>query len=115
MGGVVVRSMISMEKLITVIEIIGVFLILRVALAIYKDARNRNMWALLWAYIAILLPVAGWILYFLCRPPVPKKQCPDCFERTAARDIFCYRCSYNFVNLARERKVLKKQETRKKK
>jgi len=113
--GVIPRRMISMENLITVIEIAGVFLILWVAMSIYKDARNRNMWALLWAYVAMLLPVVGWLLYFLFRSPMPKKQCPDCFERTARRDIFCYRCSYNFVNIASERKVLKKQEIRKKK
>ena len=68
------------------------------------------MWALLWTYVAILLPVAGWILYFLLRSPIPKNQCPDCFERTARKDIFCYRCSYNFVNIANERNVLNRQE-----
>lgn len=102
--------MIYIEKLITVTEIMSVFLVLWVAMSIYKDARNRNMWALLWTYVAILLPVAGWILYFLLRSPIPKNQCPDCFERTARRDIFCYRCSYNFVNLAKERKVMDRQE-----
>ncbi|MEQ8186923.1 MAG: PLD nuclease N-terminal domain-containing protein [Candidatus Eremiobacterota bacterium] len=105
----------SAGKLITLTEIICVFLILWVAMSIYKDARNRNMWALLWTYVAILLPVAGWILYFFLRSPVPKNQCPDCFERTARRDIFCYRCSYNFVNIAKERNVLNIHESKKKK
>jgi hypothetical protein len=57
----------------------------------------------------------GMVIIFSFSLTLPKKQCPDCFERTARRDIFCYRCSYNFVNIASERKVLKKQEIGKKK
>lgn len=89
------------------IEITLTTIIILVSVWIYRDARKRKMWALLWAYMAIIIPVIGWIAYMLLRKPLIEKPCSDCQERFDSGDPSCRNCQYNFTLIAEERGLIK--------
>lgn len=84
-----------------IIETIILSIITIGALIIYKDAKKRRMNSFLWAYIAILLPVIGWLFYLLIR--TPDKKCHNCNERINREDLICSDCKYNFKRIAEEK------------
>ena len=94
------------EFLIFLIELFFTTLTVLIAYLIYKDAKKRKMWAILWAYIAII-PVAGWIFYFFMRKPLIEERCPDCSERVNPGDPVCRDCPYNFTVIAEEKGLVK--------
>ncbi|HVX65886.1 MAG TPA: zinc ribbon domain-containing protein [Bryobacteraceae bacterium] len=65
---------------------------------VYRDARRREMNALLWTLLVIVLLPAylgtGFIIYFLLRDPLPY-HCPRCGAIVSARFNYCPRCKYN--------------------
>lgn len=65
---------------------------------VYRDARRREMNAVLWTLLVIVLLPAylatGFIIYFLVRDPLPY-HCPHCGAIVSARFNYCPRCKYN--------------------
>jgi hypothetical protein len=60
---------------------------------ISRDARRRGMNAVVWSFMAALIPNAlGFILYFLLRQPI-SHACPQCGNRAQAGFNFCPQCS----------------------
>lgn len=47
----------------------GIVLWLALVFWTYRDASRRGAMAWLWAFAALLFPVAGWIIYLVVRPP----------------------------------------------
>ena len=65
--------------------LIGVF--------VYKDAANRNMNALMWALISVLVPAfVGLLAYLIVRNDYPDLQCPKCFHRVGKDYVSCPNC-----------------------
>ncbi len=65
--------------------LIGVF--------VYKDAANRNMNALMWALISVLVPAfVGLLAYLIVRNDYPDLQCPKCSHRVGKDYVSCPNC-----------------------
>lgn len=80
---------------ITTAAAIGASLFLFLFCYIYVDAKRREMKALLWLLLAIMVPyLIGVIIYFLMREPLPLR-CPQCDATVSARFNFCPNCSCN--------------------
>jgi RNA polymerase subunit RPABC4/transcription elongation factor Spt4 len=61
---------------------------------ITRDARRRGMSAVLWTFVAILVPHAlGIILYFILRQPI-RNACPQCGSFVQGGFNFCPHCSH---------------------
>lgn len=59
---------------------------------IYRDAKRRNMNAVLWTLLAIFAPSGiGIILYFLLRDPIPA-YCTSCGSAAQPGFAYCPRC-----------------------
>lgn len=68
--------------------LIGVF--------VYKDAKKRNMDAVLWTVIAIFAPgFIGLIIYLIMRSNYPDLQCPSCAQPVTEAYAICPHCGYN--------------------
>ncbi len=65
---------------------------------VYVDAKRREMNAVLWTVLVIILLPAylgiGFILYFLLREPLPY-PCPHCGAFVNARFNYCPGCKFN--------------------
>ena len=60
---------------------------------IYADAKRRDMHAVLWVLLVILIPKPiGYIAYFLLRKPM-LQRCPKCGAPVEASFHFCPNCS----------------------
>jgi len=60
---------------------------------IYADAKRRDMHAVLWVLLVILIPKPiGYIAYFLLRKPMPQR-CPKCGAPAEPAFHFCPNCS----------------------
>lgn len=95
-----------MKILYFILEAFTFTVIILISIWIYKDAKERKMWALLWAYMALFLPLIGLVIYLFIRAPLYQEQCPDCEERMEVGDIICEKCPYNFKNIAEERGLI---------
>lgn len=74
---------------------IGLSCLLLVFCYIYYDAKRREMRAVAWLLLAILVPdLIGVILYFLLRDPLPYR-CPQCGAEANPRFNFCPQCKYD--------------------
>lgn len=61
---------------------------------INRDAKRRGMSAVLWTFVAILIPNAlGIVLYFVLRQPL-RSTCPQCRGAVQSGFSFCPKCSY---------------------
>jgi hypothetical protein len=59
---------------------------------VYGDARRRNMRAVMWTLLVILIPNAiGFILYFILRDPLVTR-CPACGGSVRVQFAFCPHC-----------------------
>lgn len=64
---------------------------------IYRDAKKRDMDAVLWTLLAILLPsFIGVIVYFASRTKEKLYSCPRCGGRVKEDYAFCPKCSLQF-------------------
>lgn len=80
-------------SMIAVVFLVCLILAAFVAGFIYKDAKKRNMNALLWAILAVVAPFfLGAILYMICRTPITELQCPKCGTAIASTDRSCPNC-----------------------
>ena len=65
--------------------LIGVF--------VYRDAKKRNMNAVLWTLIAVLAPTfIGLIIYLIVRADHSPLQCPSCSQTVTERYTVCPKC-----------------------
>lgn len=69
------------------------FAILVLALGyVYGDARRRNMPAIPWLLVALLVPnLLGFLLYFVLRRPLAR-PCPQCGQAITPEQRFCSWC-----------------------
>jgi hypothetical protein len=59
---------------------------------VYGDAKRRNMRAVMWTLLALLIPNAiGFILYFIMREPL-MLACPNCGTPVRENFAFCPHC-----------------------
>lgn len=76
---------IIMAVLLTIPVVIGVY--------VYRDAKSRNMNALLWTVIAVLAPTfIGLIIYLLARNEHEVFSCPQCGGTIQECFAVCPRC-----------------------
>lgn len=69
-----------------------------VAVFVYKDAQKRDMNAIGWTLIVVLVPLfLGLIIYLLCRKPLMNLQCPKCGAGVTQYDKTCPQCGNTFV------------------
>jgi hypothetical protein len=65
---------------------------------VYRDAKRRDMNAVLWTLLVLILSGSvafiGFVLYLLVREPLPY-TCPNCAARVNARFNFCPNCKTN--------------------
>ena len=59
---------------------------------VYGDARRRNMPAVPWLLVALLVPnLLGFLLYFVLRKPLAR-PCPQCGQAITPEQRFCSWC-----------------------
>lgn len=79
-------------NLLLVISIFA-FLPIFVGVYVYRDAKRRNMNALLWTIIAILAPsLIGFIIYLLVRGNYSNLKCPRCDATVTEQYVVCPKC-----------------------
>ena len=84
-------SALAMAGIVTGVWI-GAACLLLLFCYIYYDAKRREMRAVAWLLLAILVPdLIGVILYFLLRDPLPYR-CPQCGAEANPRFNFCPQC-----------------------
>ncbi|WP_144232757.1 zinc ribbon domain-containing protein [[Clostridium] symbiosum] len=60
---------------------------------VYRDARQRNMNAILWALVAALAPAfIGLIVYLLVRGNYMNLRCPQCSTPVMETYVVCPKC-----------------------
>ncbi len=63
---------------------------------VYKDAKKRNMDAVLWTVIAIFAPgFIGLVIYLIMRSNYSDLQCPGCAQSVIESYAVCPHCGYN--------------------
>ena len=76
--------------------LVGFFVVLIPVLIgryVYKDAKSRNMDAVLWTLVAILVPsFIGLIIYLVIRSNNPNINCSSCQKPVAAEYLLCPYC-----------------------
>lgn len=61
---------------------------------VYGDARRRDMNAIAWTVVAVVIPnLIGFLLYFVLRKPV-LHPCPQCGQGIPPRAAFCSACGH---------------------
>lgn len=64
-----------------------------ISVFVYRDARRREMNAVLWTLIAVLAPsLIGFIIYLLVRGNHSNMKCPNCNTRIAEQYVVCPGC-----------------------
>ena len=67
---------------------------------VYRDAKRRNMDAVLWTLIAVLVPsLIGFIIYLVVRSKYSAAQCPDCGAWVEQGFARCPNCGKSLKNL----------------
>ena len=80
-----IPAMIVLALIIILPFIVGFF--------VYRDARQRDMNALLWAFVAALVPAfIGLIIYFLVRGNYANLRCPQCGTPVKESFTVCPKC-----------------------
>ncbi len=80
-----IPAMIVLALIIILPFIVGFF--------VYRDARQRDMNALLWAFVAALVPAfMGLIIYFLVRGNYANLRCPQCGTPVKESFTVCPKC-----------------------
>ena len=69
------------------------FLAALIGIYVYRDAKRRNMNAVLWTIIAVLAPsLIGFIIYLLVRTNHSNLKCPRCDAAVTESYVVCPRC-----------------------
>jgi hypothetical protein len=78
--------------------LLGFFVCIAIGIAVYHDARKRDMEPLLWALVAALVPYfLGLIAYLIARKPAAC-FCPECGAAVPERSAFCPQCGHAVQN-----------------
>ena len=73
--------------------IITICIPVMVGVYVYRDAKKREMNAVLWALIAIIVPsLIGFIIYLLVRTNYSDLKCPKCNSTVLEQYIVCPNC-----------------------
>lgn len=86
---------ITIRSMIFLLLMLAVFLTVPVLIGVYvyRDARRRNMNAVLWTLIAIIAPaLIGFIIYLLVRGNYPDLECPQCGNPVTEQYVACPQC-----------------------
>ena len=84
-ANVLIVYIIFLSILIGIPVLIGVY--------VYRDAKRRNMNAVLWTLIAIIAPsLIGFIIYLCVRSSYDDMQCPKCNTPVSQQYIVCPNC-----------------------
>jgi hypothetical protein len=68
------------------------FILIGLAMYVYRDAERRGMNGLLWALVAFFVPYfLGFVIYLLSRKPL-EARCPDCDRATPPDAAHCPHC-----------------------
>jgi hypothetical protein len=64
-----------------------------IGMYVYRDAKARNMDAVLWTLVAVLVPsFIGLIIYLVIRSNNPNVNCPSCGKPVASEYVLCPYC-----------------------
>ena len=81
----VIYSLVVLISLLILLIPIGVY--------VYRDAKRREMNAVMWTLIAVVAPaLIGFIIYLLVRGNYPDLQCPQCAGPVAEHYVVCPHC-----------------------
>ncbi len=72
----------------------GIFFVIGIGVAVYKDASERGMPPLLWALVAALVPYFIGIIAYLIVRQQPRSLCPKCGVPINAGSAFCVHCGH---------------------
>lgn len=76
-----------------IVLILMIFLPFIVGFFVYRDARQRDMNAILWAFVAALAPAfIGLIVYLLVRGNYANLRCPRCSTPVTETFVVCPKC-----------------------
>lgn len=90
--------MATVSIIILPIFLLCMFAAVFVVVFVYRDAQKRDMNAIGWALIAVLVPLfLGLIMYLLCRKPLVEMQCPQCGAGVTPQTKVCPQCGNKFV------------------
>ncbi|MBS3908728.1 MAG: zinc ribbon domain-containing protein [Actinobacteria bacterium] len=99
--------------IVNLVYLFGLVLYISIAKWTYSDAKRRGAMAFYWMIVAMLFPVAGWLIYMIVRPPeyvedvrereleVRAKEallasgdlaCPACFKPVDKDFLICPAC-----------------------
>jgi len=72
--------------------LLGIFVCIGIGIAVYHDAKRRDMEPLLWALVAALVPYfIGLIAYLIARKPA-QTFCAECGGTIPERSAYCPQC-----------------------
>lgn len=78
---------------VMIVLVLIILLPLIVGFFVYRDARQRNMNAILWAFVAALAPAfIGLIVYLLVRGNYMNLRCPQCSTPVMETYVVCPKC-----------------------
>jgi len=59
----------TFKLIVNLVLLFGFVLYLSLAKWTYSDAKRRGAMAFYWTIVALLFPIAGWLIYLIVRPP----------------------------------------------